>query len=95
MKMNEVERAVYETNFVLYDLMLYLDTHPEDTKALEYYRKAREDWKQARCAYVEHFGPLTFDDVTGEDRWNWIDRPWPWEGGACGCGSMKNACSSR
>ena len=93
--MNEIERAVYETGFAMDDMNRYLDTHPEDQEALAYYEKVREDWKQARCAYVSEIGPLTYDDVTGKTRWIWVDRPWPWEGGMCGCGTMKNACSTR
>ena len=93
--MTDVERCLYEKSFAMYDLMLYLDTHPEDEEALTYYESLREEWKQARCAYVAQIGPLTFDDVTGENKWTWINRPWPWEGGACTCGSMRRDCSSR
>jgi spore coat protein JB len=93
--MNQWEKAVYETGFAMDDILLYLDTHPQDREALAYYEKVREDWMRARCAYVSKVGPLTFDDVTGVNKWTWIERPWPWEGGMSTCGPTRNACNSR
>lgn len=89
--MNEWEKAVYETGFAMDDILLYLDTHPKDQRALAYYEETREAWKQARCAYIENVGPLAFADVVDANQWTWIERPWPWEGGMCACGLTRNA----
>ena len=32
-------RQVYETGFAIDDILLYLDTHPEDTQAMAYYQR--------------------------------------------------------
>lgn len=47
--MNEkamLRRRIFETDFVLYELALFLDTHPESKKAMKLmseYRKMRSD----------------------------------------------------
>ena len=33
----DLMNVIYETGFVIDDVLLYLDTHPCDKKALEYY----------------------------------------------------------
>ena len=73
--------------FAAWELRLYLDTHPDDERALAAYKKL--------CATI---GGCSYPCVTpqgmmaaGTDsssscpcggRWNWIDDPWPWEADA-------------
>lgn len=73
-------RKVYETGFALDDIILYLDTHPMDMDAMNYYRFMRQANEEAVKAYEQMFGPLMANSVMG-DTWSWIDNPWPWEGG--------------
>lgn len=73
-------RKVYETGFALDDIILYLDTHPMDMDAMNYYRFMRQANEEAVKAYEQMFGPLMANSVIG-DTWSWIDNPWPWEGG--------------
>lgn len=73
-------RKVYETGFALDDIILYLDTHPMDMDAMNYYRFMRQANEDAVKAYEQMFGPLMANSVMG-DTWSWIDNPWPWEGG--------------
>ena len=64
--------------FALQELALYLDTHRDDTEALELYRKFQLLYKEGCEKYAEKFGPLTHKmPVQGEYRW--LDDPWPWE----------------
>lgn len=82
--MNEkamLRRRIFETDFVLYELALFLDTHPESKKAMELmseYRKMRSDlvgeYESRFGSYIE-----TLSDVPEADRWKWIDGPWPWD----------------
>ena len=74
-------RQVYETGFAIDDILLYLDTHPEDTQAMAYYQSVGQLYPNAIHMYVQAYGPLSITQVTG-DIWNWIQNPWPWEGGA-------------
>lgn len=72
-------KNVMQINFSLYDLALYLDTHPFDEEALCMYDELREKSVRAVNEYEEAYGPLTMDYATGECSWRWIENPWPWE----------------
>lgn len=80
MTQNEMLKRVYETGFALDDIILYLDTHPVDTDAKNYYRSMQQANAEAVKAYEQMFGPLMANSVIG-DTWTWLDNPWPWEGG--------------
>lgn len=73
-------RRLQVQSFVLDDVRLYLDTHPDDRKALDYYHKYRKLKEQTEAEYVERFGPLNSLQVISNTRWTWVDTPWPWEG---------------
>ena len=71
-------------SFAVFDTAFYLDTHPDCKEGLSYYKKHLALRKQAMEEYARMYGPLTLDHVsTCEDRWAWIQQPWPWEGGNC------------
>ena len=72
--------AVYANGFAADDARLFLDTHPHDKNALDYYNRKMELYHQAVSRYEEKFGPyiVTQNDVCA-DRWAWVDDPWPWE----------------
>lgn len=73
-------RRLQVQSFAIDDIKLFLDTHPDDRQAMEYYQKYRHLRQQTMNNYVKQFGPVTPDQVEGTDRWTWIDTPWPWEG---------------
>ena len=77
---NPLLMNVYETGFALDDVLLYLDTHPTDREAMNYYQQVRRLNQDAVRAYEEVHGPLMFDRVNSNN-WSWIEGPWPWEGG--------------
>lgn len=91
---NDLLKRVYETGFALDDVALYLDTHPMDQTAMNYYKFMKKANEDAICAYEQSYGPLTVDSVTS-DNWSWIKNPWPWEGGMRSCGDTRNACNIR
>ena len=64
--------------FVIQELALYLDTHREDTEALEVYRRYQKLYHDAAAAYNREFGPLNHM-APGEGAYRWLDDPWPWE----------------
>lgn len=72
-------RKVQEAEFSLIDTVLFLDTHPKDAQALEYYDKCRRILEKARAEFTERFGPLTNSEVNSYNRFLWVDDPWPWE----------------
>ena len=71
--------------FVLVELALYLDTHPDDAEAFALYQQYAEMERQARTRYEAAYGPLTKAAVAGSENWSaWLKGPWPWhptEGG--------------
>ena len=80
--MNEREvllKRVQVCDFALNDAALYLDTHPEDSAALAYYKKYLDMRTGAVREFESRFGPLTHGGYDGGPRWNWVDGPWPWQ----------------
>lgn len=71
--------SVYEWGFVLVETALFLDTHPDDGAALEYYAQAKEKYKAAVAFFSEKFGPLNLTSVQNENYWTWAATPLPWE----------------
>jgi len=58
-------------DFICLELKLYLDTHPHDLEALEYYREyAAKSRQMKETERLESEQP-------GRD--NWVLDPWPWE----------------
>ncbi|GIQ69878.1 spore coat protein CotJB [Xylanibacillus composti] len=67
-------------DFVLVELNLYLDTHPNDLKAIEEYNRYAVKRKELACAYEEKYGPLMhFGHSYSKYPWQWADEPWPWQ----------------
>ena len=77
---NMLMQRINEASFAMDDVLLYLDTHPEDLNALNYYHYVTQMRKEAMDAYESQFGPLMVDDVQSTDRWTWLTEKWPWEG---------------
>lgn len=76
---NQLMKNVYETGFALDEILLYLDTHPTDQEAMNYYHYVKQLNKEAVCAYEQAYGPLMinrYHRIIGVDK-----SPWPWEGG--------------
>lgn len=66
-------------NFAVIELSLYLDTHPDDEKALCLHRKYAKELKNLKDQYQKVFGPLSIYFPC--NKWRWLESPWPWEGG--------------
>lgn len=78
-------QKINESSFAAYDMLLYLDTHPCDEKAMDYYQERLAERKEALAEYTKNFGPLLADDAdTCGEIWKWGQQPFPWEKeGAC------------
>ena len=74
---------IYKAGFAMDDVVLYLDTHPCDQDALNYYYYVVNMLNQAKQTYEQYCGPLMADEVMDEKYWTWVCNPWPWEG-VCG-----------
>lgn len=64
--------------FAINELALYLDTHRDDSEALELYRTFQKLYQQGRETYEKECGPLNHM-TRGEGEYKWLNDPWPWE----------------
>ena len=79
---NNKERVMQQIkalSFAQYELVLFLDTHPNDARALEKYHEITPELSALRKYYRENFGPLTSAEVKSTSDWTWVCGPWPWE----------------
>lgn len=85
MNRKELFSHINQVSFAVNEVQLYLDTHPCDAEALAYLKDYSRQRSHALKEYAENYGPLTIDsaDASCEDRWNWINEPWPWQEGGC------------
>ena len=65
--------------FVVHELGLYLDTHQDDQEAFAMFQKYSALAESCYAAYVEANGPIRQTDAAADDRYTWLDGPWPWE----------------
>lgn len=80
MNRRELFEYINQISFAVDDVKLFLDTHPENQKALDYFQKYKEKRIEALKEYAEVYGPLTVDTVSeNSDCWSWINEPWPWQ----------------
>ena len=80
----ELLRVIQSTNFVVLEMGLYLNTHPECSCALKKYCECKEMLEEATKVYERRFGPLTMYGVDCDEKWSWVEEPWPWQKG-CDC----------
>jgi spore coat protein JB len=81
MSREKMMQFVRETGFAVLDSALYLDTHPCDENAMDYFSKYQRMHKDAVHDYEKNFGPLTLAGVDTDNGYQWTQEPWPWEGG--------------
>lgn len=80
-KMTEREilmKKLASYQFIIYDLQLYLDTHPNDKATIARIEEFTEKLKPIKKSFEEKYGPL-FAKNNNKNKWKWIKSPWPWE----------------
>ena len=65
--------------FAVQELALYLDTHRDDTEALELYRRYQQMYREMATEYAKQQGPLNHYDPDDDSTYRWLSDPWPWE----------------
>ena len=65
--------------FVVHELGLYLDTHPDDKEAFAQFQKYAKLLQTAKKTYQEMIGPLMQMDAAMDDSYTWVNAPWPWQ----------------
>lgn len=64
--------------FVVLELALYLDTHPEDTEAFEVFKQYAAMERSGKATYESKFGPLFKENAATDATYRWLQEPWPW-----------------
>lgn len=80
-KKMQMKRNIYELDFALHELNLFLDTHPTNQKAMELLKEYRKRREKYIALYEAQFGKYICspNDVPESSCWEWLDGPWPWE----------------
>ena len=68
-------------DFAIDELGLYLTTHSDDQEALRLYWTYIKLAKEGREKYQKLYGPLLQTDITSDEKFSWLNDPWPWEKG--------------
>lgn len=69
---------VMALHFVVDELKLYLDTHPDDREAFATLKGMLQLTEEAHRRYVARFGPLNTMDLLQSECYDWLNDPWPW-----------------
>ena len=72
-------RKISVARFAAWELHIYLDTHPNDQRAMKSYEQYNKTADQLTAEFEEKYGPLTSGDIYGDSSWQWVNAPWPWE----------------
>ena len=64
-------------SFAVVDIAQYLDTHPNDRKAICLHKEYCNQLEDLKDKYQRIFGPLSIYYPC--NKWRWPEEPWPWE----------------
>ena len=81
MNQKELYEWIMMLGFCAVDMMLYLDTHPDDEEALNYFNQCTALYNAAKQSYQDQFGQLNAFSEQERSSWDWNTAPMPWEGG--------------
>lgn len=71
---------IQAADFVLVELTLYLDTHPQDERALQQFNQYSEYSNQLKAIFEPRYGPLLqYGNSPAGATWDWGSGPWPWQ----------------
>lgn len=76
---SELMKKIQSLAFTINDLAIYLDTHPNDEKAVNLHKQYAIKYRNAYEDYQRKYGPLSI--LCPCNSWRWLANPWPWEGG--------------
>ncbi|MRX56775.1 spore coat protein CotJB [Bacillus idriensis] len=77
----QLMHQIQAADFVLVELTLYLDTHPDDENALQQFNQFSDYSRQVKQVFEAKYGPLFQFGVSNNPgpRWDWGSAPWPWQ----------------
>lgn len=78
---NKLIKEISVLSFAVYDLNLFLDTHPHDMEARAYFAEYNKALIQKEKEFAMRYNPLMQTYCDGNKDWCWNTAPLPWEGG--------------
>lgn len=80
MQAKQILAEIRKIEFMLIELNLYLDTHPQDQKALYDFNCYHQKLMMLKHQYEMCYPLLGFGFSPAQGcSWKWIEEPWPWE----------------
>jgi spore coat protein JB len=71
---------IQQTDFVCFELNLYLNTHPDDQQAINQYNEFAQKSKMLKQQFESAYGPLMHAGQSYSSApWVWNNPPWPWQ----------------
>lgn len=67
-----------QIGFCVIEMALYLDTHPNDERAIGLHNTYAARYRELSETYNIKYEPLTFFGLS-KCPWEYIESPWPWE----------------
>ena len=72
-------RDVQAKSFLAHDILLYLDTHPNDKIAFAAYQRALNDRREAVKIYEQRVRALQPEAELYRSDFDWVDGGYPWQ----------------
>ena len=69
---------IYELDFILNDLNLYLDINPKDDKMFDIFKNTALELNKLKDEYYKKYQVLDLCKDTN-NKYTWLDNPWTWE----------------
>ena len=70
---------ISEYSFMMHDINLYLDVHPNDSEALQKFTEYRNRVNELITNYERKYGPLCVKgNVSNKVPFQWENQSWPW-----------------
>ena len=79
---NALMRQLMQAYFAMFEIHLYLDTHPHDHELDSLMDMYMVQAQKLAEQYESCYGPITCWGASGE---NWLKGPWPWENARGDC----------
>ena len=70
----EMMKQIKCLSFAIVDISEYLDTHPDDRKAICLHKEYCNQLEEIKDKYQRVFGPLTIYYPC--NKWRWLEEPW-------------------
>lgn len=73
----KLKLKIMEETFIINDLNLYLDVHPNDMDMYKEFSKHEKMLNKYIMEYQEKYNSIVLNSQ--KSKYDWINNPWPWE----------------